>query len=132
MGPGNDGKSMRNRGNSGLLNALAETDRTFSRAGGSWVGKCLICGGPLRFDAGTGEGATVEHILPRSLGGGNELLNLGIAHARCNSEKGRRWDPRRQHRADPTRYVALVERLLAERQRRWREPTGGEKEAAHP
>ena len=38
------------------------------------------------FDAETGEGATIEHILPRSLGGANDLLNLGIAHQQCNGE----------------------------------------------
>ena len=104
----------------GLLNKIAETDSTFTRQGECWVGKCLICGGPLRFDAATGEGATVEHILPRSLGGSNELLNLGIAHRHCNGEKGQHWDPRRRHRAAPGRYRTLLARLHAERQRRWR------------
>ncbi len=104
-----------------LLNRIAETDATFTRQGASWVGRCLICGGPLRFDADTGEGATVEHILPRSLGGTNDLLNLGIAHRRCNGEKGRRWDPKRRHRAAPERYRTLLERLRAERLRRWRD-----------
>jgi hypothetical protein len=102
------------------LNAIAETDATFRREGNDWVGKCLICGGPIRFDASTGEGATVEHIRPRSLGGGSDALNLGVAHARCNGEKGRRWDPRRRHRSVPGAYTALVGRLLEERARRWR------------
>ena len=104
------------------LNAIAETDVTFRREGNDWVGKCLICGGPIRFDATTGEGATVEHIRPRALGGGSDLLNLGVAHARCNGEKGRRWDPRRRHRRVPDPHTALVGRLLAERARRWRLP----------
>ena len=95
----------------GLLNQIAATDATFTRQGEFWVGKCLICGGPLRFDANTGEGATVEHILPRSLGGTNELRNLGVAHRRCNGEKGRRWDPKRRHRAAPERYRVLLERF---------------------
>lgn len=91
------------------------------RTRGEWVGRCLICGGPLRFDAHTGEGANIEHIVPRSLGGTNDLRNLGITHARCNGEKGRRWDPKRRHRADRDRYEAIVNRLLAERSRRWRD-----------
>jgi 5-methylcytosine-specific restriction endonuclease McrA len=102
------------------LNAIAQTDATFYREGDDWVGRCLICGGPIRFDATTGEGATVEHIRPRTLGGGSDLLNLGVAHARCNGEKGRHWDPRRRHRRVPDAYTALVGRLLAERARRWR------------
>ena len=108
-----------------LMNRSAETDATFTRQGGSWVGRCLICGAPLRFDASTGEGATVEHITARSLGGTNDLLNLGITHARCNHEKGRHWDPKQRHRASrdhQARYDEIVARLHAERLRRWREP----------
>ncbi|MGH2517271.1 MAG: HNH endonuclease, partial [Ktedonobacterales bacterium] len=98
-----------------LMTRIAETDATFTRHGADWVGRCLICGGPLRFAAATGEGATVEHILPRSLGGTSELRNLGITHASCNSEKGKRWDGGRRRRIDPERYGALVERLRCER-----------------
>ena len=106
-----------------LLNSIAMTDATFQRDGrSSWVGKCLICGGPLRFDAATGEGATVEHILPRSLGGTNDPRNLGIAHRRCNGEKGIHWDGGPRRRRLPERYRALVERLHTERERRWRHP----------
>ena len=103
-----------------LLNRIAQTDATYVRRGECWVVKCLLCGGPLRFDASTGEGATVEHILPRSLGGTSDLLNLGVAHRRCNGEKGRRWDPKRRHRTAPERYRTLLERLRGERLRRWR------------
>lgn len=102
-----------------MMNRIARTDSTFTLRDGMWTGKCLICGGPLRFDAATGEGATIEHIVPRSLGGTNELGNLGITHPRCNGEKGRRWDPRKRHRAAPERYQTLLARLLDERQRRW-------------
>lgn len=104
-----------------LMARIAEADATFVRQDHLWAGRCLICGGPVCFDQGTGEGATIEHILPRSLGGTNDLKNLGIAHMRCNSEKGRHWDPRRRHRARQDQYAALVQRLLAERNRRWRE-----------
>lgn len=108
--------------NASLLNQIAATDATFTREGEDWIGRCLICGGPLRFCARTGEGATVEHILPRSLGGANDLRNLGIAHPRCNGEKGRRWDPKRRHRARQAEYAALLDRLHARRARRWRDP----------
>jgi 5-methylcytosine-specific restriction endonuclease McrA len=104
-----------------LLNAVAATDGTFRREQGDWVGRCLICGGPLRFDARTGEGATIEHITPRNLGGDNDLRNLGVAHGRCNGEKGRRWDPPARRRRNRNRYIGLVERLREERERRWRD-----------
>jgi hypothetical protein len=96
----------------------AETDSTFTRNGNLWVGKCLICNGPIAFDAHTGEGATLEHIRARSRGGTDDLLNLAIVHATCNWEKGRRWDPKR--RRPPEEYEALVERLQARRRERWR------------
>jgi 5-methylcytosine-specific restriction endonuclease McrA len=101
---------------------IAATDRTFRRAGDRWIGKCLICNGPLAFDAGTGLGANIEHIVPRTPGGTHDLLNLGITHPGCNGEKGVHWDAPRRHRANPTRYAEIVARLLAERRRRWREP----------
>jgi len=103
-------------------NRIAHTDNTFSYADGFWTGKCLICGGLLRFDAKTGFGVNIEHIQPRSLGGSSDLLNLGLTHPACNGEKGRHWDTRRRHRRAPDAYRALIERLRDERQRRWRPP----------
>lgn len=103
------------------LARVAVTDTTFERRESLWVGKCLICNGPIAFDARTGEGATLEHIRARSRGGTEDLLNLAVVHARCNAEKGIRWDPRRKRsEAD---YEALVERMLQRRQQRWRAPS---------
>jgi 5-methylcytosine-specific restriction endonuclease McrA len=102
------------------LERVARTDRTFERRGELWVGKCLICNGPIAFDARTGEGATLEHIRARSRGGTGAAENLAIVHARCNHEKGRRWDPRRR-RSDAD-YEAFVARLLEKRRSRWRDP----------
>lgn len=101
---------------------IARTDVTFALRDGHWVGRCLICGGPLRFDARTGEGANIEHIVPRTLGGDNNARNLGITHPRCNGEKGRNWDSGKRARAQPERYAEIVARLRAERMRRWRDP----------
>ncbi len=106
-----------------LLVRVAETDVTFSRRGPNWVGKCLICNGPIAFDARTGEGATLEHIRARGRGGGGDLENLAAVHGRCNWEKGRRWDPRRRRRT--LEYDEFVARLLARRLERWRELPDG-------
>ena len=100
---------------------VAETDHTFRRAGALWAGKCLLCNGPLAFDPKTGEGATLEHIRARCRGGTEELTNLGLVHARCNHEKGRRWDPKRRRGHDE--YDAFVGRILERRLARWRDAT---------
>lgn len=109
---------------------IARTDATFALRDGHWVGRCLICGGPLRFAADTGEGANIEHIVPRVRGGDNDLRNLGITHPRCNAEKGRNWDSGKRARIQPERYAELIARLRAERGRRWRDgeshPAGAE------
>lgn len=104
--------------NAEMLVRVAESDRTFSRRGADWVGKCLICNGPIAFEARTGEGATLEHIRARTRGGTDDLENLGVVHGRCNWEKGRRWDPKR--RRDDAEYDAFVERLIERRRLRWR------------
>jgi len=103
-----------------LMNQIAATDKTFVLDEGRWRGKCLICNGWLTFDARTGFGANVEHIFPRSLGGDNALTNLGLTHPGCNAEKGRNWDPKGRHRADPERYQQIVEGLHQRRAERWR------------
>ncbi len=98
---------------------VAETDQTFTSRGSLWVGKCLICNGPIAFDAKTGEGATLEHIRARSRGGSDEPENLAIVHGSCNWEKGRRWDQKRRRSLEE--YDMLVERLLEKRRQRWRD-----------
>lgn len=101
------------------LNRVAETDLTFTLQARTWVGKCLICNGPIAFDARTGEGATLEHILARSRGGTDDLPNLGIAHGSCNAEKGRHWDKKRRRTQEE--YDGFVARFLARRRERWRD-----------
>jgi len=100
------------------LSRVAETDSSFRRVGPNWVGKYLICNGPLAFDIRTGEGATLEHIRARSRGGSDDPLNLGIVHGRCNWEKGVRWDSKKR-RSDPE-YETFIARLIDRRQHRWR------------
>lgn len=50
------------------------------------MGVCHLCGG---------EGAnSVDHLIPFSLGGTDNLDNLAAAHASCNSRRGARfWGP---------------------------------------
>lgn len=61
--------------------------------------KCALCSTGMAFGVSTGprgesdQGATVDHILPRSLDGSNDLANLQLAHWACNRAKSNRGAP---------------------------------------
>lgn len=61
--------------------------------------KCALCCRKMLFDVTTGplgksdKGATVDHVLPRSLGGDNDPANLQLAHWSCNRAKSNRGEP---------------------------------------
>lgn len=107
------------------LLAVAATDRTFERKllDGQQVleGKCIHCQRKLTLleDGSPLNGATLEHIVPKNHGGTDELDNLAIACARCNSEKGLRHDHKR---SDDPRLQAVIARLRARRRERFRKP----------
>ena len=103
--------------------AIIATDSTFERATAGdrevWSGKCLHCNAKLLvgLDGEPISRATIEHIHPRNHGGTDDLENLGIACARCNSEKGVRHDHKRR---DDPRLLEIVEKLREKRRARWR------------
>lgn len=82
-------------------------------------GKCLHCRRKLQLAAdGTPlNGATLEHIVPKNHGGTDDVENLAIACARCNSEKGLRHDHKR---SDDPEVREIIERLKARRLDRFR------------
>lgn len=47
---------------------------------------CWLCGKPLGLDLPRthARAATLDHVIPRSQGGTNELTNLRLAHRTCN------------------------------------------------
>ena len=54
-------------------------------------GRCGLCGEPVDLAIKRGPTqATLDHIVPQSLGGGCERSNLQLAHRGCNSRKGNR------------------------------------------
>jgi len=110
----------------GLFLQIIRTDTTFKpvlhRDVVIWQGKCIHCNTRLTFDL-DGEplnGATLEHIHPRSHGGDNHVENISAACARCNHAKGRRLDHRR---ADDPDLLSMVAYLQEQRRARWREPS---------
>lgn len=107
-----------------LLLAIVATDSTFERktvrGEPAWVGKCIHCNAKLvvSLDGQADGAATIEHIVPRTHGGTDDLANLAIACPRCNALKGKRLDHRR--REDPT-LTQVIETLRARRLARWRD-----------
>ena len=105
--------------------AIVATDRTFRvravRGGEAWVGKCLHCNSRLvvGLDGEPLSSATIEHVVPRNHGGGDELENLALACDACNRQKGYRHD--NKHPDEP-RAREVIEALRARRLERWREP----------
>ena len=105
--------------------AIVATDNTFEKqvldGQRVWVGKCIHCNKKLVIaDSGVPLGnATIEHIWPRTRGGGNDLENIALACAGCNREKGKRHD---RKAATESRLDAIVEELRRRRTARWREP----------
>ena len=51
---------------------------------------CWLCGGDIdpHAPANTANAGTLDHLVPRSRGGGSELANLRLAHRRCNVRRG--------------------------------------------
>jgi 5-methylcytosine-specific restriction endonuclease McrA len=45
---------------------------------------CALCG--HKFE--NLKDVTLDHIIPSSKGGGNEITNLQLAHTECNNKKG--------------------------------------------
>ena len=53
---------------------------------------CWRCGNPMRFGEpfNAGKAATIEHRIPKALGGSDELDNLVLCHVGCNRHLGAR------------------------------------------
>lgn len=51
---------------------------------------CWLCGGDIDPTATVSSPwrATIDHLVPRSRGGGHEPANLRLAHRRCNTRRG--------------------------------------------
>ena len=108
-----------------LLLWCAATDRTFTLATEAGrrtlTGRCIHCGRRLRIrdDGRPLSELSLEHIVPRTHGGGDNLSNLAIACPRCNAQKGARHDL--QHWEDP-KLQAVIATLTERRRERMRPP----------
>lgn len=60
-------------------------------------GRCYYCGWKQATVVRPGEGLTVDHLVPRCRGGGDEMENLVPACRTCNSIKGKRTIEEARH-----------------------------------
>ncbi|MDB4365758.1 HNH endonuclease [Pirellulales bacterium] len=102
----------------GILKNMQESRRNLSSYRELLVSKyacnCFICGTFIDKDA------TVDHVFPFSWGGSNEIENLLLAHAECNSAKkdwkpgdftswaAERWDQDPQEISGKLRYLVFL------------------------
>ena len=84
----------------------------------AWVGRCLHCNAKIVVSQDGQTIGTLEHIMPLSSSGTDELQNLALACSSCNNQKGIHHDPYvgRGGRADQVIAALQVKRLS-----RWRE-----------
>ena len=71
---------------------------------------CWLCGEPIDPDApeGSERAASIDHIVPLSLGGNQRLRNLRLAHRSCNSLRGNSSRGRRDAGSLRALLLALV------------------------
>ena len=76
---------------------------------------CWLCGGGIDPTArpDSSMGPTVDHLVPRSRGGGNEPSNLRLAHKRCNVQRGNHLPELEWPRAWPLLMTVHVWTALA-------------------
>ena len=70
------------------------------QAAATWGTHCAICGQPVDMSLRYPDplSPTVEHLVPRSKGGTDDLSNLRVAHHTCNVRKGNRPKKAEQRR----------------------------------
>jgi 5-methylcytosine-specific restriction endonuclease McrA len=61
---------------------------------------CWLCNSPIR----THQKATIDHVVPRALGGTHDISNLRLAHHHCNQ----------QRKDGPPPVLILTERMRLE------------------
>jgi 5-methylcytosine-specific restriction endonuclease McrA len=57
--------------------------------------RCAICRKTINITLSSGPrgnplGASIDHVIPRSRGGSDDLANLRLAHWKCNNQRGNR------------------------------------------
>ena len=67
-----------------VWNAAEKRRRLYNKQ----AGRCAICGEGMKLRADGMEAVTLDHKVPRSIGGGGHISNLRAVHRRCNELRG--------------------------------------------
>jgi 5-methylcytosine-specific restriction endonuclease McrA len=81
------GRPHGNRGARCELHAIPARTGTYSRNAAlvrATATVCHLCGQPFTAD----DPAVADHVVPRGVGGSDDLTNLRAAHRSCNGRKG--------------------------------------------
>lgn len=102
---------------------IIETDDTFKPMEHNgekvWQGKCIFCNKKI-YVSESGQpynNVSIEHIIPRSKGGTEDIQNLALACVSCNNEKGIRHDTKKSNKA---RAKEIITMLQNKRMERWK------------
>ncbi len=72
---------------------------------------CQLCFEPIDFVSRATRknpslGRSIDHIIPKTLRGTDDLTNLWLTHFKCNARKGKQWIGRQDGSIDPRRVDA--------------------------
>lgn len=67
---------------------MSDTARRIRRLAARDGWRCHLCGNPIDPGATRRKRATLDHVIPRSQGGGNGIENMRLAHSVCNNHRG--------------------------------------------
>jgi 5-methylcytosine-specific restriction endonuclease McrA len=101
---------------------IIKSDNTYElttyRGQSVWVGKCIHCNKKsyIKEDGSFISKLTIEHIIPKYHGGTDDLENIAIACASCNSHKGRTLDFKKRGHPE---LEKMIKSLQEKRKARW-------------
>ena len=76
-----------------LLTPVVARTALRNRLAGEQGWRCCYRGCKMCPEQGHGNSATFEHVIPRSLGGSDDVSNIAIACYRCNNDRRSRMLP---------------------------------------
>lgn len=80
-------KSMKGRLHTAVMQGRRETIYKMIAKKNEGIVPCFVCGKHVK-----NRNATLEHIIPKSKGGSDDMQNLSISHYQCNQRRGNSYE----------------------------------------